>query len=103
MGQLHSTCIQPPALHQHLLQDGRGHVHRAPQVRVARGGEVKLSEQGEGARVAPEQPRGVQNAAPHGHHVHPHRVRPRHQGVAVQVAFEKAKFETRISLYRLKG
>ena len=46
--------------HEHLLQDARRHVHRAPQVGVPRGGEVQLTQEGEGARER-EQPRGVQD------------------------------------------
>ena len=60
------------ALHEHLLQDGGGHVHGAPQVRVPGGGQVQLPQQRERPRVPPQQPRGVHDDEPVGHDVQPH-------------------------------
>ena len=59
-------------LHEHLLQDRPRHVHRAPQVGVARGAQVQLAQQRERARVSAQEPRGVQGNQPHQHDVYPH-------------------------------
>ena len=64
--------LQLAPLHEHLLQDRPRHVHRAPQVGVARGAQVQLAQQRERARVSAQEPRGVQGNQPHQHDVYPH-------------------------------
>ena len=64
--------LQLAPLHEHLLQDRPRHVHRAPQVGVARGAQIQLAQQRERARVSAQKPRGVQGNQPHQHHVYPH-------------------------------